>query len=278
MSKSKKSYPKLEVVYRKTDDLIPYARNARTHSEAQVGQIAGSIREFGFTNPVLIDEENGIIAGHGRVLAAQKLGMDTIPCITLKGLTDAQKRAYVIVDNRLAENAEWDFDLLAVELDELRDMDFDLNLTGFDNDILNDLIGTANTGFDLEDESDNETDGIYTRNIEPPIYEPSGEKPEVKSLVDRTKVDALQVEINRADIPRDIKEFLNHAAERHTVFDFAKIADYYAHATPDIRALMENSALVIIDLNKAIENGFVIMSNALLEIAGEDYTEGEEDE
>jgi hypothetical protein len=115
-----------------TDTLIPYARNTRTHSEAQVAQIAGSIREFGFTNPVLIDAENGIIAGHGRVLAAGKLGMVSVPCIRLSYLTDTQRRAYIIADNKLALNAGWDDELLGLELADLREDGFDLELTGFD--------------------------------------------------------------------------------------------------------------------------------------------------
>ena len=115
-----------------TADLIPYARNSRTHSDAQLAQIAGSIREFGFTNPVLIDAENGIIAGHGRALAAGKLGLDEVPCIRLAHLTETQQRAYVIADNKLALNAGWDEELLGLELADLREADFDLNLTGFD--------------------------------------------------------------------------------------------------------------------------------------------------
>ncbi len=115
-----------------TDTLIPYARNTRTHSEAQVAQIAGSIREFGFTNPVLIDGENGIIAGHGRVLAAQKLALGKVPCIRLAHLTDTQRRAYIIADNKLALNAGWDEELLGLELADLREDGFDLELTGFD--------------------------------------------------------------------------------------------------------------------------------------------------
>ena len=119
-----------------TDTLIPYARNTRTHSEAQVAQIAGSIREFGFTNPVLIDGENGIIAGHGRVLAAQKLALGKVPCIRLSHLTDTQRRAYIIADNKLALNAGWDEELLGLELADLREDGFDLELTGFDGDEL----------------------------------------------------------------------------------------------------------------------------------------------
>ncbi len=112
--------------------LIPYVNNSRTHSEEQVAQVAASIREFGFTNPILIDESDSIIAGHGRLMAAQKLGLDEVPCIRLAHLSDAQKKAYVIADNKLALNAGWDDDLLALELESLKELDFDLALTGFD--------------------------------------------------------------------------------------------------------------------------------------------------
>jgi len=129
-----------------TDTLIPYARNTRTHSEAQVAQIAGSIREFGFTNPVLIDGENGIIAGHGRVLAAQKLGLGKVPCIRLSHLTDTQRRAYIIADNKLALNAGWDEELLGLELADLREEGFNLELTGFDGDELANLLAETTEG------------------------------------------------------------------------------------------------------------------------------------
>jgi len=112
-------------------DLIPYARNSRTHSEEQVTQIAASIKEFGFLNPVIIDGEKGIIAGHGRVMAAKKLGMTELPAVEASHLTDAQRRAYIIADNKLALNAGWDYEVLRVEFDELGAMGFDLDLTGF---------------------------------------------------------------------------------------------------------------------------------------------------
>ncbi len=117
-------------------DLIPYARNSRTHDDAQVAQIAASIREFGFTNPVLIDPENGIVAGHGRVLAARKLGLDEVPCIRLSDLSEAQRKAYVIADNKLALNAAWDNEMLLLEIQELQAADFDLALLGFSDDEL----------------------------------------------------------------------------------------------------------------------------------------------
>jgi len=127
------------------DSLIPYARNSRTHSDAQVAQIASSIKEFGFTNPVLIDGGGGIIAGHGRVLAARKLGMSEVPCIRLEHLTDAQKRAYVIADNRLALNSGWDTEMLKVEFADLQELGFDLELTGFDLDEIKELLAPVGT-------------------------------------------------------------------------------------------------------------------------------------
>lgn len=120
--------------------LIPYARNSRTHSETQVAQIAASIREFGFTNPVLISDDETIIAGHGRILAAQKLGLDRVPCLRLSHLTEAQRRAYVIADNKLALNAGWDDELLKLELGDLGADGFDLSLTGFSDEELKALM------------------------------------------------------------------------------------------------------------------------------------------
>lgn len=131
---------KSKIEYLETKDLIPYGKNSRTHTDFQVAQIAGSIREFGFTNPVLIDAENGIIAGHGRVMAAGKLGLAKVPCIRLAHLTDTQKRAYIIADNKLALNAGWDEEMLALELGELKDEDFDLTLIGFDETELGDIM------------------------------------------------------------------------------------------------------------------------------------------
>jgi DNA modification methylase len=127
------------------DALIPYARNSRTHSDAQVAQIAASIREFGFTNPVLIDADNSIIAGHGRVLAARKLRMQDVPAIRLAHLTEAQKRAYVIADNKLALNAGWDVELLRLEINDLRGLEFDVALTGFSTEELDALMAPPGT-------------------------------------------------------------------------------------------------------------------------------------
>lgn len=141
-----------------TAELIPYARNARTHSPAQVAGIAGSIREFGFNNPVLIDKDNGIIAGHGRVLAAQQLGLDTVPCLRLGHLTKTQRKAYILADNRLAELAGWDTEMLALEIADLRLDDVDLELLGFDDDALVDLLGQVATDTDTSPDEFKEMD------------------------------------------------------------------------------------------------------------------------
>jgi DNA modification methylase len=125
--------PKLTITYRPTSELIPYARNSRTHSDIQISQIAASIQEFGFTNPVLIDEK-GIIAGHGRIMGARKLGMEEVPTITLHGLSESQRKAYIIADNRLALNAGWDDEMLRLEIADLKEEGFDLDLLGFEDE------------------------------------------------------------------------------------------------------------------------------------------------
>jgi ParB-like chromosome segregation protein Spo0J len=124
----------MKIIYKNVEDLIPYVNNTRTHSKEQVNQIASSIKEFGFTNPVLIDEQGGIIAGHGRIMGAKLLKMDEVPTICLDGLSEAQKKAYIIADNKLALNAGWDEDLLRLELMTLDEMGFNYSDLGFDFD------------------------------------------------------------------------------------------------------------------------------------------------
>lgn len=138
----------MEIINKNIYDLIPYINNSRTHNENQVNQIASSIKEFGFTNPVLIDEKNGVIAGHGRIMAAQKLEMEEIPCIVLEGLTEAQKKAYVIADNKMALNSGWDETLLKLELENLKELDFDLGLTGFEDFEIDHLLNDEEINLD----------------------------------------------------------------------------------------------------------------------------------
>ena len=142
----------LNVKYRKVDDLIPYVNNSRKHSDEQVAQISASIKEFGWTNPILIDGTNSIIAGHGRLMAARKLKMDEVPTIELDHLTDTQRKALVIADNKLALNADWDTTLLTIELDELLKDGFALDILGFNEQEIKTIMSDVN--FDAGSEED----------------------------------------------------------------------------------------------------------------------------
>lgn len=140
------NWPADKVGRKPVAELVPYARNARTHSDAQIAQIAASIKEWGWTTPILCDEDGGIIAGHGRVLAARKLGIPDVPVMTAVGWSEAQRRAYILADNQLALNAGWDTDMLAVELGDLREEGFNLDLIGFDEKALGDLLADRTEG------------------------------------------------------------------------------------------------------------------------------------
>jgi hypothetical protein len=242
------------------DKLIPYARNSRTHSDEQVAQIAASIKEWGWTTPVLVDEQGGIIAGHGRTLAAQKLKMAEVPVMVAKGWSDAKKRAYIIADNKLAQNAGWDNAMLSLELEELDGLGFDIDLTGFTPEEITDL-----SFLDTDDEQiDNSK---YTKKIDAPVYSPSGDCPAVNELYDKIKYEELTAKIyQNPEIKQEIKDFLLASAARHIRFDFEQIAEFYAHADPDTQQLMEDSALVIIDFDKAIANGYVKLSQAISDV------------
>ncbi len=151
------------------DDLLPYARNAKRHPPEQVAQIAASIKEFGFNAPVLVDGEKGIIAGHGRVLAARKLGLDTVPCLVLTHLSEAQKRAYIIADNRLGDStlAPWDWEMLQAELDSLKEENYDYTLTGFTDESLAEAVGAAYQALTSEEEAPPSS----TQEIDPDDYQ-----------------------------------------------------------------------------------------------------------
>lgn len=178
----------------KTIDLIPYANNSRIHDENQVNQIASSIKEFGFLNPIIIDGDNGIIAGHGRVMAATKLGIEDLPCVDASHLSEAQKKAYVIADNKIALNSGWDVNLLKVEFEQLQEMDFDISLTGFGDDELDAILNV-----ELEPLYEEDADGEV---IEPPA-EPKTKEGDVWILGkhrlmcgDSTSIDAVDALMN----------------------------------------------------------------------------------
>lgn len=145
---------KLEIVYKNIDDLLPYVNNARTHDEMQINQIASSIKEFGFNSPIAIDNDNMILCGHGRLLGAKKLGLKEVPTVCLSHLTPQEKKAYILADNKISLNSGWDFDLLKLEFEDLKSVDFDLSLTGFSDNEINDLFNDI----DQKDAKDDDFD------------------------------------------------------------------------------------------------------------------------
>lgn len=222
-------------------DLIPYANNSRTHSDEQVLQIASSIKEFGFINPVIIDGENGIIAGHGRVMAAKKLGLMDVPCVDASHLSEAQKKAYIIADNKLALNAGWDDDILRVELDMLTELDFDLSLTGFSDEELQAICQVEEIAPEYEEDADGEV-------IEPPP-EPKTKEGDVWILGkhrlmcgDSTSIDAVEKLLNGGKIdlvftdPPYGVEYQSNMRTKSKKFDMLKNDDEFLDIAPVIEA------------------------------------------
>ena len=244
----------MEIVYKKINELKPYENNSRTHDESQIKQICESIKEYGWTNPVLIDEKGMIIAGHGRFEAGKKLDIKEVPCIVLSGLTETQKKAYVIADNKMALNAGWNEELLKTELENLKELDFDLELTGFSKKELDKLFDEINGS------------NPYTAKTEIPQYEIKGEMPEIYELIEEEKVNQLIEDIRKSNVGEKEKEFLIKSAYRHYGFNYSKIAEYYCHQNKEMQELMEKSALVIIDINNAIAEGYAELKEEMEEM------------
>lgn len=241
------------IVYKPIKELKPYKKNAKKHPKEQVEQIANSIKEFGFTQPVLIDKNNCVVAGHGRILGAKKAGLKEVPTLCLDDLTEEQIKAYRLADNKLNES-DWDKALLDEELKELSET-FDMGLFGF--------------SMGLNEEEENK----YTMKTNVPQYEIKGEEPDISELVDTSKVKELQLRIKHSNVPDEVKQFLKLASYRHLQFNYSKIAEYYAHAEKEVQELMEDSALVIIDFDDAIVKGYVELTKQI-----ELLRDGREDE
>lgn len=241
----------LKIVYLSPDALTPYEKNARRHGEEDVSAIVRSIEQFGFDDPIGIwGDKNLIVEGHGRLAAAKKLGMDAVPCIRLDHLSDEARRAYALAHNKTAELSMWDEVLKKTELESI--LNIDMTQFGFES-----LSG--------EDEAN-----PYTNTVKIPQYDVKGELVTLSDLYDRSKADELIRKIDEAEgIEEDVKKFLRMAAERHVVFYYREIAEYYASASPEVQALMEDSALVIIDYNDAIADGYVRLSKRMRELAAE---------
>ena len=245
----------LKIEYLPIDSLKPYENNAKEHPQEQIDQIIASIEQFGMNDPIGIwGEERLIVEGHGRLLALQQMGETEAPTIRLDHMTDEQRRAYTLAHNKTTMNSGFDMDILVEELESL---DIDMGTFGFD------LCEMQVDDYLLEDSEDTEK---YTNKVNIPQYEITGEQPSLKELTDVTKQNELIREIENAAISDEEKEFLKLAASRHTVFDYGKIAEYYAHADRTMQELVEKSALVIIDIDDAIKYGFARLSERFEQI------------
>jgi len=175
----------------------------------------------------------------------------------LSHLTETQKRAYIIADNKLALNAGWNDEMLGLELADLREADFNLDLTGFDAEEIEAALNPPELDADESDAA------LYSHKVETPIYEPKGDKPPIEELANHEKANKLIAAIKKAKLPVDVSSFLEASAARHVIFDYGKIAEFYCHAEKPIQELMEDSALVIIDFKKAIADGYVNLTKRL---------------
>lgn len=246
----------MKVDYLDPAELIPYGKNAKEHPPKQVEQIANSIKRFGWQQPIVVDRNKVVIIGHGRLAAAKLLNLDKVPVKFEDDLTDAQVKALRLADNKTNES-DWSENLLAEELAELDIDGIDMSEFGFEN--LGDLI---------------EHENPYTQKTDIPQYTITGEHVTLDELYKDSKTQELIEEIEEAEIDEKVKDFLKMAAYRHVIFNYQRIAEYYANADPEVQELMEKSALVIIDIDDAIRYGYTRLKEGISDImAGdeEDY-------
>lgn len=258
------------------DSLRPHPKNPR---RGNLEAITESISHNGFYGTVIAQKSTGLIlAGNHRWLAAQANDAKEIPVIWLD-IDDDHALRILLADNRTNDIAEYDDTLLTELLNDLAEETGTLLGTGYNEDDIDELLNELKP--DLEPNQKEKGYDVlsneYSRTIETPIYEPKGDKPKEKDLYDRTKTNELLEEIQNADLPKHVKDFLTNAAERHTEFRFDRIAEYYCHAPAPVQDLMERSALVIIDFNKAIEYGYVKLTKRMLEQVGSSTSEDEDD-
>ena len=241
---------KIESVDIKT--VIPNKDNPRILKDDKFKKLVKSIKEFPQMmeiRPIVVNSDMVVLGGNMRLEACKKANLKKVTIIKADNLTEEQQKEFIIKDN--VGFGEWDWDMLANEWDVEKVQDWGLDLPIWDND-----------------EEQQDEDNEYTNKIETPIYETKDDKPNTQDLVDRIKAEDLISKIEKADLSEIDKDFLKLAAFRHLVFDYSKIADFYAHSTEDVQKLMEDSALVVIDFDKAIENGYVKLSEQI----GEEYT------
>lgn len=234
------------------DQLLANPLNFRRHPKAQVQALEGALDGIGWIQRVIVNQRTGhLIDGHARVELAMQRGEPTVPVVYVD-LSEDEERTALATFDPLGAMATHDQDILKELLPQVTT----------DNEALRAMLdGLMET---------TPADNLYTRKIEPPIYEPKGDKPEAKTLYDTSKTKELLAAIQKAELPDDVRTFLTLAAQRHTVFEYGKIAEFYCHADPEIQALMEDSALVLIDFDKAIESGFVRLSKRMQSLVGKE--------
>lgn len=260
------------------DRLHGWDKNPKKHPDAQVRDLMRSIKRFGWGAVILAQPDGEVIAGHGRMEAAKRLGMPKVPVRWMK-LDPAEAHLLALADNRLTEIGEWDDATVRQILEAAKAEGADIGGLGWTDEemrliLSGQAVSHTPSSIDGEREEEQEqqadagaADEKYTRKIKAPIYEIKGAKPKTSDLFDGEKTASLLAEIDQAKLPDDVAEFLRQAARRHTRFHFARIAEFYAHASPEVQRLMERSALVIVDFDAAIEHGFVSLTKELLSIA-----------
>lgn len=243
-------------------DLKPHPRNRNKHTKAQIERLAKIIQRSGMREPINVSKRAGyIVTGHCTTLACIEAGLEKVPVMYQDYETEKDEVLHMNADNEMARWASLEEDLLRDDVLELG-LEDDLEFLGLEKD------------FDLKNTEIFNNENIYTNKVKIPIYEITGNKPKLNELIDLTKTKELINEIKKSNISSDEKKILLHAAERHTVFNYSKIAEYYAHSDKEMQNLMENSALVIIDFNKAIEKGFVKLTKDLADLYDFENNEG----
>jgi len=223
--------------------------NVRKHSRKNLDAIKASLRKFGQQKPIVVDVRGIVLAGNGTLTAARELGWEEIK-ITRTQLSGVDATAFAIADNRTAELAEWE-ESLAEVLKSLADANVDLSELGF-------------TAKEIEELNESGLSDKYTHKIDAPIYKPKGARPALAELLNTKRADEFVAKIDASKLPEDLKGFLRNAAQRHVVFDYGRIAEFYCHADKETQELMEQMALVIIDFNKALANGYVKLNENIL--------------